>query len=729
MRAAIDGPHRVSSVSDVVVDSPVIPAPAPIPRWARLWLLSPDLVAPAVMVFGSVAVLGALVRLPGVVALVVSVVAMVATTVFLAGRLPTPSNVSVSDRVLVGAVWLGVVVWIIFCCRTAGEWFLVERDPGFYATTAKWFATHNEFPIQNGTADITNAIRGLTSTGYGYYDAGPGQEFSQGGPLLPVMLGHLQRILGPSGLPWGNVIFAGLGLVAFFAWARRIVPGWWALLAPATCALALPVLYMARSTFSESVALLLCVGGFALLTDGFVRASPRLIALGSLTAATATLDRPDGVAVGGLVVVAATGIWLLTTDRDPGLARRVTMAAVAPAVLMPLVSLVIYAVVTPGYLLHLKWEVGSEVLVLLAAAFVVVLLGHRLSWVRGRWSDLVDHNRGLVARGTALFSLAALVFLTMRPLWTKVHVELDLKNGYQQEVAGVQRMNDQVVDPSRTYDELTTVSTSWYFGWVVLVLAGLALLVFALTKGPGVHSRFREPWAVVIATLLVLIPLYFWAWHITQDQLWASRHLVMMGYPVLVLLASYAAYRITDSVRFGSHDSALRGAVALALVGSFVIPTVRATSPLATAIQYGGMSPILTQTCAAIDALAQGKTRVFALFTGPLAGAFQTPVGVWCDIPAVRIDESTGRTAFATTVALRTWADANSWTMLKVDSTAIMGEALPPGALTSRTTVSAAGIHTVSGIVTMYWRSLDAAPTTSFTKRYVVTVAAVGSGR
>ena len=675
-----------------------------------LFVSSVDLVAPVVAVYGITALVCALIRIPGWIAVVLSIAAAVLTARRLFTRVLPAAVPATGDATRVAVVWAGALGFIIFCCVTAGQWFVIERDPGFYSTTGRWFANHNSFPLESGTTAITSAVPGLTSASYAYIQLPSGNILSQGGPLLPILLGHFQRFFGFSGLMWGNAILTGLALVALFAWSRSFLSGWWALVPPVAMAVALPTLYVARSAFSEGVTMLFLFGGLALLTSALSRADVRLAVIATATMGATTFSRLDGVAVGGLVAVLALGIWVIASDHEPWAAAAVAKRAVIPAVAVPFIAIAIYAITTPEYLFRLRWETASEFVGLVLAALLVTRLADRVLPIRGAFSRNFATHQDVIYRLITSILTGAFLLLASRPLWEKVRLPLNLQDGYQHEVALVQVMNGQAPDQARTYDELTIISTAWYFGWFVLALSVVGLLWFAVRS----RQENRDVWAPVLGSLGVLLPLYFWAWHITPDQLWASRHLLMLGYPLLVMLATFATSRIIGLVPRHGIAAVARPALATAGVLLVLVPTLLTTKPVALVRQYDGIATMFDRTCAQIQSRISDPDHSVVLITGGYAGSLQTPIRMFCDVPVVRTQDFAGPKAAAAITRLRLWAAQNNWHIIDVRVDPSVSWATPRPSQVLQTT-------------TLYWRTLDSAPNKTFTKTYLVTVEAPSS--
>lgn len=638
-------------------------------RWLVLLAISPDLVGPVVALYGALAVLGLLLGVPGTLAAALCTAAAAVTTWWLARRLAPYAPSHRAGVLAASGAWLLAIGWVVLNVLLAGQHFLVDRDPGFYATTGRYLADHDSTPLQTGAGAVVAAVPGITAAGAGYYTAGPGEVYSQGGPLLPVLLGHLQRVVGASAVTWGNVLAGGLALLAFYAWSRRFLRGYWALLPTAALAVSLPFLYVARTTYSEVLALALVTGGLALLTVGLTRAVPWLAGVGAATMTASTLGRIDGVAIAGIVAVAAVGIWVVTSRARADRVRRTALVTLAAVLAVALAGWWTYYRYTPLYLGDLWVQFLQSMIGLLVGGLLVALVAAAWPWAVGRLGDRRRRLGLLVGRGVALASALALIYLTARPLWSEPHAPLDPTSGYQAFVAGVQEVNGVALDPSRTYDEFPVVSTAWYFGWATLALAIAGLLLFA-ARG---RRRALPRWAPVLGAVVAQLPLYFAAWHITPDQLWASRRLVGLGYPLLLVLAAYAAATVTHLLAGRTRGRAvpvLRGAAAGVLVVAVLGWTVLVTRPLATVSDYRGFGTLVSETCDQLDRVTRsGQVPAVAVLTGRLRGQFVRTLGVFCDIPSVvsTIGVATRADDEATVRRVGAWARANGVLAVRVD--------------------------------------------------------------
>ena len=89
--------------------------------------------------------------------------------------------------------------------------------------------------------------------------------YAQGNHLLPVLLACVGALLGATAILKTSVAIMALALLVFFGAARRVVGGPLALVAMTALAVSMPILYVGRDTYSEALAMLLLMGGLALL--------------------------------------------------------------------------------------------------------------------------------------------------------------------------------------------------------------------------------------------------------------------------------------------------------------------------------------------------------------------------------------------------------------------------------------------------------------------------------
>ncbi len=170
---------------------------------------------------------------------------------------------------------------------------LINRDPGSYATTARWLA-------RDGGLDATARAGGLQdeqllrADGFAVYDVGDGRVEFQFTHLSSVALAAAYDVGGPGAMFRLPAAVSGLGLLAVYAVAaraarRRFV----ALAAPALLAVSLPVVFVARDTYSEPFAFALLWSALAAALLAADRDGPWGWVLSGLLGGAALAARPD----------------------------------------------------------------------------------------------------------------------------------------------------------------------------------------------------------------------------------------------------------------------------------------------------------------------------------------------------------------------------------------------------------------------------------------------------
>ncbi len=177
----------------------------------------------------------------------------------------------------------------------------------------------------------------------------------------------------------------------------------------------------------------------------------------------------------------------------------------------------------------------------------------------------------------SLAVVAGLAWLAIRPYLQTVRGVLGpAAAGY---VASLQRIAGLRVDPTRLYSEDTLYWVIWYAGIATVLLGGFGaavlirrclrdLLTWRDVSGTALN------WALPLAVVLAGSAAVLWQPFTVPDQPWASRRLVPVVIPGLILLATWAAAWLTRRARdrgAGVMTAALVGAFC---VGAMLLPSV-----------------------------------------------------------------------------------------------------------------------------------------------------------
>lgn len=566
------------------------------------------------------------------------------------------------------------------------EQLVVRRDPATYAQYAIWLAEHGSLPIPRREAAFGGPHPGLIFASSGFYDVDGAvlPQFMAGPPLI-FTVGHWLGGIG--GMLLTPPLLGALGTLAVAGAAARLVGARWAPLAALLHAVALPIFYTSRTTFSEIPSSILLFGGLCLLLDarerlrGGVPSGPspsrsgaarpyggarRVAALAGLVLGTATLVRIDGLR-DILPVVAYAGL-LLALSRVPRSADRGLAAdASLSAPLLAGLAVGVAAGFLGGLTLsrpYLEYLRGSLVPLLAVCATVLVLtalavlLGPRLARTRpsaartgragaagegppgegGGGAAETDRpagaggprwRRALPDAVAAVVVLATLGFAA-RPLIHTVRREPDnpadaLTAAF---VGAIQRANGLPHDPTRLYYEESFHWVVWYAGPVVVVLASLAAAVLARRLVRGAELHWLPPlvtigWAT--ATTL-LIPA------ITPDHPFASRRLVPLVLPGVILLGVWGLRLLHDRAR-----RAGRGPRALRAIGTAGV--ILAVAPPVVVSAGTALEPVERGEAAAVAAMCEAIPRdASVLIVERVTGdRFTQVVRGMCGVPTARV--------------------------------------------------------------------------------------------
>ncbi|WP_424529267.1 hypothetical protein ACOZ38_06795 [Sphaerisporangium viridialbum] len=463
------------------------------------------------------------------------------------------------------------------------EQLVIRRDPATYAQYAVWLADHGSLPIPYGTAAFGGPDPALVPRSVGVYDYGGAivPQFMPGAPIVQA-IGHW--LGGVSGLLLVPPVLGGLAVLTVAGVVARLAGARWAPLSALAFAVALPVLYTSRTTFSEIPSLILIFGGIALALD--TRARPRAAALAGLVFGLAVLVRIDGLR-DVLPVLAYAGL-LIALRRRQGRGERYARMGLpllgGLAVGVGLGFLAAYSLARPylSYLSDSVLPLLAICAVVLAATVAGAVLGPRIipaGWKAMRGGRAARWLPGLAAGLVVLVTLG----LAARPWVQTVHrvakAEGDVLNA--KFIVMTQVANGLPPDPSRLYYENSLYWVIWYVGVPVVVLATLAAAVLARRMALGRGFVWLLPLAIIGWTTVTTL----WRPAITPDHPFASRRLVPVIVPGLILLAVWGLRWMWARARQAGYGprvqrSLLAAGGALVLLPAVVTSIGTAFSPI-----------------------------------------------------------------------------------------------------------------------------------------------------
>jgi hypothetical protein len=214
----------------------------------------------------------------------------------------------------------------------------------------------------------------------------------------------------------------------------------------------------------------------------------------------------------------------------------------------------------------------------------------------------------------AVLAGAVLVGLAIRPYLQTVHgpatgVAADF-------VASLQRLEHLRVAPGRLYAEDTLYWVIWYVGLPAVLLGwfGLALLLRrctrALLAGRDPTGAIRV-WLLPLAVICCGSAAVLWQPQTAPDQPWASRRLVPLVLPGLILCAIWAAAWLQARARSRGAGRGAVSVVAAFCVAALLVPTVATTFGLG--LTHSGKSGALRFTADGLTLKRTGPGQVGAV--------------------------------------------------------------------------------------------------------------------
>ena len=522
-----------------------------------------------------------------------------------------------SDRphnLLMPTISLSVIAgWTIWMSNWQGFPVMLNRDPGSYLSTALWLRRSGNLVV-DVSSHVLFGTPGVHFAGPASYEVGPGTlqfQFEHGSAVLYAIGTEL---FGLTQLGLIAVLATGFGLLAAHRILFRLhVPGMLSLGIVTVMALAVPVLYVNRSTYSEPFVFMLLMSATLQFLVWWESSRMRDLFILSLLVGGCSVFRVDGLIYTALLFALLVPIQIWRPL--PKLLPVVLLGIGAPL----LVGTVDHWLFTGQYATDLGdsyWPLlGLTVFCFTLAAisptnFALTVWEKCAGLIR---SKRYDHRSRLVfgwlTAATVLGAYAAGLYL--RP---RFGVDFGGRSGLgpsESLVAGLQQRAGLSVDSSRRYSELSLQYFLWYFGPLLAWAAGLGVAL--LMKGAVGRNL---PRALALTVGVFMLP-YLWRLRITPDQPWATRRLVPAVFPYLTLIGAWALSWLVLKFKAGVLRS-LAGFVLTVGIVAPVLFTSRQTWEMSD--QLTGASA-LQELCGLFESLPQSD--VVEIGAGKLSGALR----------------------------------------------------------------------------------------------------------
>jgi hypothetical protein len=582
------------------------------------------------------------------------------------------------------------------------EQVFVASDPGVYLQYGYWIAEHGTARIPVSAASFGGS-GGLDYATPGFIVSGgsitPGYL-----PGLPLLLAAGTWLGGLGGALLMPAVLGGCAVLSFGGLVGRLCGAWWAVAGELMLAICLPEVYASRTPFSEPLVQVLLFGGLCLFLDSLVvrrrgvggDGGGRHGRPGKLDGELA-LAGLAGLAL-GLTVLASIGSLGMLLPAFPVIAvlfvaRRPQAGPFGCGLILGIGSgLTAGLVLARPYLASVSEQL--HLIGLSAAAFgaVTVLIAPlafpgaparmrracavRLSFPWFKGERVVLPSLGFMLAGLALvLPVVVLAGLAVRPYLQTVRGQTN--PAMIRQVAALQRLERLPVDGTRRYFESSLSWVLWYLGVPALLLAclGTAALGRRLVQavlsprsgGPGggadVSSGDSDDsgdsgvpsdlggsdgealwlWGLPFLIIAWSVLTVLWDPAVVPWQPLASRRLVAVVLPGLVLLAVWASARLTARAAGLGASRTVVGLVAACCVLALAIPPLVTTfNPgLAAKPSVGRYSSGLAKLLSRARLLGLGTS---ATYGGSLAAASSLCAAIGPSASVVFVDEQLAQT-------------------------------------------------------------------------------------
>lgn len=495
---------------------------------------------------------------------------------------------------------VAILVLTIINLPYASEEIWTGRDGGTYTLSAIRVAETGAILV--APRDDPALPGGAPVTGPGFALNDDGEIVPQFLHLLPVLGATAYGLFGLEGLLAFNVFIGALALLVLFCVAERRVGGALALLVILGLGMSLPFTYFMRARYSEIIFMLFLFGAIYVWDQVHSLADNRAGSfMVGLLCGAAVLARIDGLLL--LLPLGFAIGWY--TNEVLGLNRHMLIRGFTILTLLAVVDLSLFS----PYYLSLQ---AREVSLICGVSVLFAILG-RIAGMKNEYivTFVSGHSKQLTYSAVILV-VCVVVGVSIRAVCCPSFAETP--NSW---VATAQLNEGGDVVPNRTYEESAPFWLGWYLGWPVVFLAVVGLLGLLIGTMEGAFA-----WTPVIALVTPFLA-YLVRPSITPDHIWASRRMVPVLFPVVLLLSALGF----ETLRTATNIRKLKViALPILLCGSLM------TIPVFSVKEWAGVSHVTEWICREVG----GRPTIVVDAEGGLARQqLLIPLATICGVPTV----------------------------------------------------------------------------------------------
>jgi len=439
---------------------------------------------------------------------------------------------------------LFIVSWLFFNMQYNAQTVYLYRDPGLYNTTARWLMTNDNIDIPSiNPFGEHDQLTTTSNAGVNMIAEDDDSLYTHGQRALPTLTATIGRLSSSERALDTNIMIGATALLSFYGFMGLFVKPRWAFLGMIVLSLSLPMLYFSRDMYTEPLSMLFFFTTLSLLYFAKTKEKKSLWFMSGLAAGAITMTRIDAyLGLIGLIVY-LTIYTLLSSQKRTACIN--SMLFLAGSLITGVVAWLDLTQLGTAYYRFQDEKIELQ-LILLASLFVVgIVINIIMKNGFGRIKKLFSLR--LVKYATLSFVVFGIIVLFARPLL--IHGE----RYYEvQSIGGTESivLQENQTEESRVYNEGEQVILwpSWYIGTLLCLISILGLLYM-------LYDAWSDENLLLLPFILGVVPIlffYLFLPYITRDHIWASRRLLPVIMPGIVVLAVYLLDRVILKKRFFS---------------------------------------------------------------------------------------------------------------------------------------------------------------------------------